>query len=76
MGKNGAVTVSRDSILQVNPRILSSRSISDSAFVKVELQPRGKTAPETLEVKMEHPEKVWRVVRLNGLEALLDSVPE
>jgi hypothetical protein len=73
---SGADTVSRDSILQVNPRILGSRSFTDSAFVTVELHPRGRAATETLEVKMEHPDNVWRVVRVDGLKRLLDSLPK
>jgi hypothetical protein len=76
LSRSGADTMPRDSILQVDPRILSSRSFDDSAFVKVELHPRGREATETLEVKMEHPDKVWRVVRLDGLKALLDSLPK
>jgi hypothetical protein len=74
--KRAADTVSRDSILQVDPRILSTRSFTDSAFVTVEFRRPGRTTAETLEVKMEHPEKVWRVVRLDGLESLLDSTPK
>jgi hypothetical protein len=74
LAKRQADTVSRDSILQLEPRILRTRSFSDSAFVTVEIHPRART--ETLVVKMEHPDKVWRVVRLDGLESLLDSTPK
>jgi hypothetical protein len=43
--------------------------------VSVEIQPRDKTVPETLEVRMEHPEEVWRVVRVDGLgSAIMDSI--
>jgi hypothetical protein len=71
--KGKADTVSRDSILQLQPRILGSRKFPDSAFVSVEIRRRARTTTETLEVKMEHPEKVWRVVRVDGLESLLDT---
>ena len=66
-------TISRDSILQLDPRILGSRTITDSAFVTLEIQYRAKARTETLEVKMEHPEKVWQVVRVDGLKSFLDS---
>jgi hypothetical protein len=74
LAKSQADTVSRDSILQLEPRILSTRSFSDSAFATVEIHHRART--ETLVVKMEQPDKVWRVVRLDGLESLLDSLPK
>lgn len=73
MAKGQPDTVSRDSILQLMPRILGSRKLGDSAFVSVAFQRRGATAVETLEVKMEQPDKAWRVVRLDGLESLLGS---
>ncbi|HYF38130.1 MAG TPA: hypothetical protein VD930_00485 [Gemmatimonadales bacterium] len=75
LGKSGSDTVSRDSVLQVDPRILGSRSFADSAFVTLELRHRRRTAPETLTVKMEPLDKSWRVVRLDGVESLLDSLP-
>ena len=74
LAEGQADTVSRDSILPQHARILGSRSFNDSAFVTVEINPRARTTSETLEVKMEHAEKVWRVVRVDGIESLLDSV--
>jgi hypothetical protein len=76
LAKGGLDTVSRDSVLQLSPRILGSRKFDDSAFVQVEIHPRDKSAAETLQVKMEHPGKVWRVVRLDGVESLVDSLAQ
>jgi hypothetical protein len=73
MGKGQSDTVSRDSILQLAPRILGSRELGDSAFVSIEIHPRDRAMPETLEVKMEQPEKIWRVVRVDGLQAALSD---
>lgn len=69
-----ADTVSRDSILQLSPRILKSSRSGDTAMVSVEIHPRDRVDPTTLQVRMEHPEKVWRVVRVEGLgSAIMDS---
>ncbi len=68
-------TVSRDSLLQLRPQILASRTLTDTGFVTVEIQPHDRAVPETVEVRMERSADTWRVVRVEGLSgAIMDSI--
>jgi hypothetical protein len=68
------VSVPRDSILQLEPKILDSKTFGDSAVVAVEIHPKDRKEPVLVDVQMKRGEEGWRVVRVDGLAAaLIDS---